>query len=186
MRFRAFLGLTLDAACVRELAMQADSWRLRDKKSEIRWSDPGNFHLTLAFLGDIEDGIADPLMAALCAEVETRAPFTLQAEELTYFPASSRPRVVLARVAHSEALDGLQRRVLAAVRAVGLETEKRRFMPHITLGRLRHRHTPWLRIPPTPLAAASPVHAVCLFRSDLDPRGARYRVLAEAGLSGDS
>ncbi len=186
MKFRAFVGLSLDESCVTKLARAAGSLQQFDKKAEVRWVDPENYHLTLAFLGDILDSDADRLMTALQAEVAAQKPFVVELSQVGYFPLGDRPRMVLAFCAGSDALSHLHRAVLRAVRRVGLRVEKHRFMPHVTLGRVRSRRTPWLDISPQPLCASTEVGELHLFRSDLDPKGARYRVVHTAGWSGDS
>ncbi len=183
LKFRAFVGLPVAGVCREHLARAADSLRYRDKKEEVRWTEPDNYHVTLAFLADIHVADADRLMTLLRAEVEACQTFTVAFSHLGYFPANARPHMVLAHLEQTPQLVALHQRVLRAVRDCGLHVEKRSFLPHVTLGRLRGRRSPWLEVPPEPLALALEVRCLHLYRSDRDHNGARYRVIHSAGLS---
>lgn len=186
MKFRAFVALPVAGEVQKRLAAAAGSLQGRDKKGEVRWTDPQNYHVTLAFLDDIHVADADGLMTLIQAEVADSSPFDADVSHVAYFPASARPRLVLAHLQESAAIMNLQRQVARAVRAAGLRLEKRRFVPHVTLGRLRGRRSPWLEIPPVPLTATLAVDRLHLYRSERDAGGARYQVVHTAGLSGDS
>ncbi len=186
MNFRAFVALPVPDACRDRLAGAAVALRGLDKKQEVRWTEPVSFHVTLAFLDDIHVTDADRLMTLLRAEVAGTPPFRSDFSHVGYFPANARPRLVLAHLAPDEALSALHNQVLRAVRAAGLQVERRAFMPHVTLGRLRGRRTPWLEIPPSPLHATLDACELHLYRSDRGAEGARYRIVQTAGLSGDS
>lgn len=186
MKIRAFLALPLDDATRGVLARRAEALRGLDKKGEIRWTPVENYHLTLAFLGDILHGDVPRLEQALAVQVRDQSGFVARARESSYFPFNARPRLVLALFAADEAILRLQRRVVAAVREAGMPVERRAFTPHVTLGRVRRRGTPWLHIEPEPLDAELPVDRVDLYRSDRDRDGSRYREVFSAGLSGDS
>ncbi len=186
MKIRAFLALPLDDTARDALAWRAEALRGLDKKGEIRWTPAENYHLTVAFLGDILHADVPRLEQAVAAQLADQAPFTAHARETSFFPFNARPRLVLALFAVDEAILRLHRRVIAAVRQAGMPVEKRAFTPHVTLGRVRRRGVPWLHLQPEPLDVGLPVDRVNLYRSDRDREGSRYRAVFSAGLSGDS
>lgn len=186
MKFRSFIAVPLDTGVRRDLQRVADGLRWRDKKSEIRWVPPENLHLTIAFIGAILQADAVRLESVLSRSLEGIDAFALELTDVSYFPFNAKPRLVAAMVSRSEALMKLHRRTQAALRELGLPVESRTFVPHVTLGRVRHRRTPWLRIEPQALCCTLAVRELSLMRSDLDEAGARYTPVWTAGLSASS
>lgn len=102
--------------------------------SGARWIDVENYHLTLRFLGDVDEETAQE--AALLLGKVRRAPFDVVIEALDAF-GGERPRALIARVTPSAALVELQAEHERLIRRTGLPAEKRKFTPHVTLARLR-------------------------------------------------
>jgi 2'-5' RNA ligase len=100
-----------------------------------RWVEPENYHITLRFIGDVDEAVAADLFEAL-AERRTRGPLPVSLEALGSF-GGRRPHAVFARARGDEALLDLQEEQERLVRRVGLAPETRRFSPHVTLARLR-------------------------------------------------
>ncbi|RXF69565.1 RNA 2',3'-cyclic phosphodiesterase [Hansschlegelia zhihuaiae] len=102
--------------------------------SGARWIDVENYHITLRFLGDIDEETAHE--AAYQLGTVRRAPFDVVIEGLDAF-GGERPRALIARVAPSPAIMELQAEHERLIRRTGLPAEKRKFTPHVTLARLR-------------------------------------------------
>ena len=100
-----------------------------------RWVRPENMHLTLRFIGDVENGIADDLDATLSAL--HAPPFELALSGVGHFGKAKAARILWTGVGPSGALDHLQSKIEAAITRAGLPLEQRRFTPHVTLARLR-------------------------------------------------
>jgi RNA 2',3'-cyclic 3'-phosphodiesterase len=99
-----------------------------------RWVRPENYHLSLRFIGEVENGVGDDVDAALGA---VAAPsFALDLHGVGVFGKTGKARLLWAGVAPNPALLQLQAKVEAAVARAGLAVETRRFAPHITLARL--------------------------------------------------
>ncbi len=99
-----------------------------------RWIDPENYHLTLRFIGDIDDRLAHEVASVL--DKVNRPSFELRFEGLSAF-GGRRPRAVVAAVQPVSPLVELQAELDRLIRRVGLEPEGRKFTPHVTLARLR-------------------------------------------------
>jgi 2'-5' RNA ligase len=108
--------------------------RLRGGLPGARWIDPENYHLTLRFIGDIDDGLARDI-AFMLGDVE-RPPFELRLEGLSSF-GGRKPRAVFAAAGASDPLHELQAEHERLMQRVGLAPEGRKFSPHVTLARLR-------------------------------------------------
>jgi RNA 2',3'-cyclic 3'-phosphodiesterase len=99
-----------------------------------RWVDTENYHLTLRFVGDIDDVAANSLVSTL-GEIHFDA-FQLSFCGLGSF-GGNKPRVVWAGLRSSEPLVRLQKMHERAARLAGLEPETRNYSPHVTLARLQ-------------------------------------------------
>jgi RNA 2',3'-cyclic 3'-phosphodiesterase len=108
---------------------------LRGGLPGARWIDPENFHLTLRFLGDIDARTADEAVAAL--DRIQRPAFRIALRGLGAF-GSKKPHSIYAGITPSPELDALQGDVDRALRRVGLAPDVRKFVPHVTLARLRN------------------------------------------------
>ena len=125
---RIFTGLEVPAAVGRELSM------LRGGLPGARWIDPENYHVTLRFIGDVDDVVAHEVASTL--GMVRRTELELRFDGLTSF-GGRRPRALVATVAPSPALMDLQAEHERLLRRIGLEPEARKYTPHVTLARLR-------------------------------------------------
>src|SRR5580704_7055536 len=100
-----------------------------------RWIDPGNFHLTLRFIGEVSEAVAADVDEALLRLKARR--FTLQLAGLGIF-GSEKLRTLWVGVERDPALLTLQGKIELALIRAGLPPEPRRFSPHVTLARLRY------------------------------------------------
>jgi 2'-5' RNA ligase len=125
---RLFTGIEIPPDVVQALSM------LRGGLPGARWIDPENYHLTLRFIGDVDDSIAHEAESML-GRVKRNA-FEVQVEGLLSF-GGRKPRAVVAAVKPQQALLELQAEHERLMQRVGLEPEGRKYTPHVTLARLR-------------------------------------------------
>lgn len=107
---------------------------LRGGLSGARWIDPENYHLTLRFIGDVENSTANEVHESL-ARIR-RAPFTLALSGLDVF-GGRKPHSIFAAVSASPPLAALQAEQDRMFQMIGLPPDGRRFTPHVTIARLR-------------------------------------------------
>ena len=100
-----------------------------------RWIDPENYHITLRFIGDVDHSLARDVFSLL-GEGRRREPVTVTIDGLASF-GGERPRAVFARAVPTNGLSDLQAEQERIVRRAGLPPERRKFVPHVTLARLR-------------------------------------------------
>ena len=122
---RLFVGIDLPPALKLRLSM------LCGGVPEARWVDPGNFHVTLRFIGEVDEGVASDIDAALLRLSAPR--FQLALAGVGQFGT----RMLWAGVEKSPPLLQLQSKVEGALQRAGLPPETRRFTPHVSLARLR-------------------------------------------------
>lgn len=170
---RLFVALALSVSVRERLAA------LQSGLEGARWVDPENFHLTLRFVGEVDEGAAEDVAAVLTG---LRAPaFSLGLLGIGHFEKRGRPSAVWAGVVPNPALDTLQKRVEAAVRRAGLPAESRKFTPHVTLSRFRGDVSGvavarWIEHVMPFGVEPFPVTEMTLFRSTLGHAGPTYNV----------
>ena len=125
---RLFTGVEIPSDIAQALGM------LRGGLRGARWITPENYHLTLRFIGDVDDMIAHEV-ASMLGRVK-RGAFELHLEGLTSF-GGRKPRAVVATVAPVQPLLDVQAEQERLMRRIGLEPEGRKYLPHVTLARLR-------------------------------------------------
>ena len=130
---RLFTALEIPAGVAFSLSL------LRGGLQGARWIDPENYHITLRFIGDIDEPTADSIAERL-AQVR-RPSFELQLEGLGAF-GSRKPHALFAGVKSVPALKELQAEQERIVQRIGIEPERRKFTPHVTLARLRGASEP--------------------------------------------
>ncbi|HZL29704.1 MAG TPA: RNA 2',3'-cyclic phosphodiesterase [Pseudolabrys sp.] len=125
---RLFTGIEIPSGIALALDM------LRGGLPGARWIDRENYHITLRFIGDVNDTAAHEA-AQVLGRIE-RSAFDLHFDGLTSFDGR-KPRAVVASVVPEQALLDLQVEQERLMRRIGLEPEARKYTPHVTLARLR-------------------------------------------------
>jgi 2'-5' RNA ligase len=163
---------------------------LRHRAPEIRWVRPEAIHLTFKFLGEVDATRRESIEAALRPAIEALTPFTLQAAGVGAFPEGGAPRIIWVGLAGDlDSASRLWEGIEAAMELCGFERERRPFTPHLTIGRIREGRRPgdWQTAVPAAVgttAGGFTLTECVLFRSHLDPGGARYEPLARFPLRG--
>lgn len=192
---RAFIAIELDDQ-LRE-ALRRLQRQLQDEPAArfVRWVAPQNIHLTLKFLGNIDENRVPEISGALTRSAQNVPPLILLARGLGCFPNTRRPNNIW--VGLTGALDlasQLTRQIEDECAAVGLPRDERGFTPHLTLGRIRREVSLGERAAVGELVKHEPqadlgeieVNAVHLIQSDLRPSGPIYTTLATIPLRGVS
>jgi len=181
---RAFIAVHFSKELIESLADLQDRLRSSPRFSGgIKWVKPGNIHLTLQFLGQVDGELIPILSEDLSGPFADIQPFEVTLAGTGAFPSPRRPRVVWAGFSSgTEQLVELQRVVCAVTGAQGFECEKRPFKPHVTLGRARNpKRVGDISGQTEPLAGqvwgSCQIDEVCLMASKLTPAGAVYSTL---------
>lgn len=128
---RLFFALMLPTSVRRALAA------LRPDLGHVRWVPESQLHLTLRFLGEVDEATVEPLLEAVGARRDGWPPLTLAVRGLGIFGPLERPRVLWAAVDPVGPVATLARSLDAAAVEVGLPAEDRPFAAHVTLARFR-------------------------------------------------
>lgn len=177
---RCFVAIEIPDAVT--AAITAASEPLRSQLEDVRWVKPHNLHLTLRFLGEIDDAMAKSTASELRRRIGGHERFTLALSGFGAFPSPRRPSVLWAGIEASDVLSRLQSDCEAAVGEAGAEPEKKSFRPHVTIGRVRRGKKTGdigeaLSDSSSGLGGVFPVDRVVLVRSTLAPSGSIYETL---------
>jgi 2'-5' RNA ligase len=161
--------------------------RLRALAPRARWVDAGSLHVTLAFLGDVDEERVPAFAEATRAAARRHPPVELRFAGGGVF-GGRRPRVLWGGVTGDlEALARAQRDLVEALAPLGYAGDEHAFSPHLTLARARDpRGDPAFEACVEALEAEdfglSRVEALVLYRSGLGPTGPRYTPIATGPL----
>ena len=143
--------------------------------SAARWQSDDQLHLTLRFIGEVDRHQAVDIQAALGA-VHHEA-FEVAVNGLGSFERRGRPEVIWAGVTPHEPLRALHKKVDQALARVGIDPDKRAYLPHITLARLNRSSGSVRGLMEESGGLSSPLFLVdsfVLYESELTPEGAVY------------
>ena len=157
----------------------------------VKWVDPGNIHLTLKFLGDIDADSPGKIMKALEEAASGITSFNIEVRGLGVFPNMNRIQVIWVGLhGELEKLGQLQKRIETSLKPLGFPPENRPFTPHLTLARVRDYARPDERQKLGQVISAAnfegkytiKVTAVNLMRSQLTREGPIYSKLGAVTL----
>jgi len=200
---RAFLAVELShelraqlATVQQELTRSIEPEMKRDRR--ISWAQPASIHLTIKFLGDMDEQVIDPLRAALEQAIGSRLAVKVPLERLGAFPRPQSPRVLWVgpsenweRGAEAKRVAEIHGAIEQACEGLRFLRETRPFSPHLTLARIKvgERQVGVALakggVLDRPLSLGSlAVESVVLMKSELKPTGSVYTKLWDVRLNG--
>jgi len=187
---RAFIAIELPQEIKDALArLQAD---LKKSEADVKWVKPGNIHLTLKFLGEIDQNSVLSVTGALQEACRKILPFTLALSSLGAFPKINFPRVIWIGVGEGDKeTKNLAKALEEELVKIGIPREDKAFSTHITIGRVRSAKNN--RILATQLQTFEDylsgktkevkISKITFFKSTLTPCGPLYEALQEIALA---
>ncbi len=171
---RLFTGLELPANVSLDLQI------MQGGIPGARWMEPSNYHLTIRFIGDIETGIARELASGL--ETLRFLPFQIRLKGVGLF-GGNKPHSLYAGVDESPALRRLHDQHERLCQTLGLPAEHRKFLPHVTLARLKEPEPRalqrWVEVHSLYSTQSFDVNGFALFSSRPLKGGGPYAIEAE-------
>jgi RNA 2',3'-cyclic 3'-phosphodiesterase len=153
----------------------------------VKWTDAGNMHLTLKFLGDIKPESINEIVSVLSDIIKEYRVFSFGLNGVGFFKSGEVPRVIFAKVTGEDILQKLAEEIDMRLSETGFEREMRPFSPHLTLARVKYLNNR--------SAFSGLIHEydnyyfqsvfvkeIILYRSILTSHGPHYKKLAVIGL----
>jgi 2'-5' RNA ligase len=151
-----------------------------------RWIPEDQLHLTLRFIGEVDGGLFQDIKELLASV--TAKPFTMRLKGVGHFPPRKHPQVLWVGIEPNESLLRLRGRIESTLVRGGFEPEGRKYMPHITLARLKNTHvakaSTFLETNSLFTTPLFPVEDFLLYSSRLTPKGAIHTIETEYPLTG--
>ncbi len=187
---RAFIAIPVPRPLVDALQRIQALLRTQLEGNAVRWTDPRQLHLTLRFLGDVDEGTLPDLAGSLKSACAGTTAFQLGLKGIGCFPDAGNPRVIWVGVnGELEKLRRLQERIEEAAQCFGNHLENRSFQAHLTIARVKafnretHRINETIKRTEASQLGQWQVEKIELIRSELMPHRSRYTVLAPFALS---
>jgi 2'-5' RNA ligase len=183
---RAFVALEIDPESARQLEAIAAELRSAPGAPRASWTPLDKMHVTLKFVPALPTVAIEILTTKLADRLSASPAPEIGPARLGAFPSTARASIVVAHLGDpSGGVAALALHAEEAAEELGLERERRRFRPHVTLART-HRPLdarPWLRLVRSDVPRLRATQ-ITLFRSDLGPKGSVYVPLARLPFTG--
>jgi 2'-5' RNA ligase len=148
-----------------------------------KWVSPDSLHITLSFLGDVEENRVKSIVHAVESRLVKLTPAEFDLHGIGTFPNERQPTVLWIGAHHgADRLKQIQSAVESALVPLGFSPERREFHPHVTLARINALRgvAPMMKIVTDHRKFGAPlgtIDSITLFQSELLPSGARYTAL---------
>lgn len=180
---RLFTGISLPDCYQQSLAEIKEKWNPLFM-SKLNWTKPGNWHLTLKFLGEVDEDIL-PEIKAYVQNINFKE-FRLKGAKAGFFGSKGQYRVMwLGLEKDVQPLINLAGNIDRDLNSLGFEREKRLFKGHLTLARVKKffKDDPWCNFSQSVNQIEWPefrVEQIMLWQSILTQKGPRYEIVANS------
>ncbi len=174
---RTFIAIEIPAEIKQKIVKFQESINI--KYFPVRWTKAQNMHITLKFIGEIEENLVDKINKELMTPPPLSEPFEISISGTGVFPNPQKPRVMWTGIRDGvNKLTDLSKKVENILLEYGISKEERNFKPHLTIGRFRGR----LKIednkkyfsPDLLNTGSFEVSEILFVKSILNPTGAEY------------
>ncbi len=186
---RAFIAIELPQK-IRDFLGRIQE-QLETSGADVKWVKPENIHLTLKFLGEIDDKKMSGVSEILDAVAKDKDSFQIRISSLGAFPSTNSPRVIWVGISRGDAeTKAIAKELEEKIAQIGIPKEDRPFSSHITIGRTRStlrreklvRGLQDLQDNAEKEDLTFNATKITLFKSTLTPKGPVYEVLHNASL----
>ena len=185
---RAFIAIELPHELKNILAGLQN--KLKTASADVKWVETQNIHLTLKFLGEVEDSLIPDINKVLEDTAGTNKHFPIRLSSLGAFPNIRSPRVIWAGIDKGDPeIKAIATRIEEKIAELGIAKEDKPFSSHITIGRVK---TPVNRDKLEKIisdlkegfreGSEFRISKITLFKSTLTPKGALYEAIKEVNL----
>lgn len=183
MTRRIFLAINLPPNIKQELAKITDKLKKENQRAPIKWVEPKNLHLTLHFLGSLDEKQIQKVNIAAESIFLKHSTFEMELGNIGCFPDARRPRVIFIKAKEG---GGEARRIQAELKSMlqksGFETDSRPWQSHITLGRVKAPFS-CRGLDNQILPLKFKIESIDLMESELTPNGPVYNIIKPYKLS---
>ena len=185
---RTFIAIELPQKIIGTLSALQN--QLKNTQADVKWVAPENIHLTLKFLGEVDEKKIEKIIQALEETAKDNQPFSIRLCALGAFPKINFPRVIWVGIdAGDEETKNIAFVLEEKLQKLGIPKEKRPFSSHITIGRVRSGINREKLVKELDILQGKGLlqenleflaTKITLFKSTLTPKGPIYEILKEA------
>lgn len=160
---------------------------LKQTRADVRWEQIEKLHTTLKFLGETGDATLPHLISLIDKIAKVTSPFFITYASLGCFPNRREPRILWVGAESDSTLDTLAQEIESSLEELGFEKEKRKFHPHVTIGRVKSQRgmRDLIRMMESTTFHSQPtrVSHIVLKKSELQSSGSIYTTVQEFPLT---
>jgi 2'-5' RNA ligase len=188
-KIRSFIAIAIDTGAKEKILCIIDN--LKKSNADVKWADENQLHLTLKFLGDIDEALIQKISATLSSISSNFQIFTLTFSEIGWFPNINNPRVIWLGIEKgTEPLIALNEILETELEKIGFKRDGRKFTPHLTLARIRTQKnitslTKLINDTNPQIQNEFKIDKLILYQSTLTPKRAIYTPIYEADFKPD-
>jgi RNA 2',3'-cyclic 3'-phosphodiesterase len=184
---RIFVAVDLSAEARQRVSEYINDLKREFSDVRVGWEKSEKLHLTLKFLGAIDERTLTELEQGVRKTAAARHSFKLRIKDTGVFPNKKRARILWLGIEfEDESLSELKESLEQETERIGFEREKRRFHPHLTIGRLREPQRSTQLVEKHLEKKYEPVEfgvsEIVIYESELQPTGSIYKVVSKSGL----
>ncbi|MEW5758448.1 MAG: RNA 2',3'-cyclic phosphodiesterase [Candidatus Omnitrophota bacterium] len=186
-KIRAFIAIELESK-VKDKISQIQNI-LQKTNADAKWVNPKNIHLTLKFLGYIDQEKSEKIKQVIDQTAENFQSFSIETSQIGIFPQKGTPRVIWIGIKKGkETLEKITSKIEEKIEKLGIKKENRPFQSHATIARIRSPKNKQIllteikRINEAIDTEIQTISAIALFRSTLSPSGPTYSLIHKAKL----
>ena len=182
-KFRGFIAIDVNAT-PNVLKFLKD---ITNSNADVKLVEPQNIHITLKFLGEVEEVNIDDIEQIIKDSVKEIEPFTIKLSGTGVFPNQNYIRVIWIGIKDAEIIETISRSIDERLSQLGFKREKRGFSAHLTIGRVKTAKNKQLLLKVIERYkdfefSTQEVNSIKLKKSDLTPKGPIYTTLREVKL----
>ncbi len=177
---RCFVAINLSSEIIQKIDRFVLGLKAKYKQEKISWVKPENYHITLDFLGDIDEGRVADVCQSVEKVVNEYKKFDINIEifKFTAFPSEKRPRVLVLESNPDEngCVYDIQKKIHCSLLKKGFKLDDKKWRIHITIGRIKNKvNINFLNFSFCPVVLK--ISEISVMESVLERQGARYTKL---------
>lgn len=173
---RTFISIEPDLSTKKGIKEFINKQKLNSNFANIRWVKPENFHITLAFLGNVPKNKIPMLQTEFKDVISLYSPFSINLSGIGGFPSCNNPKILWIGIEKNTDLINLKKDIDKKLRKLGFKFNKKPFFPHITIGRQKNMIF-GKTINDLEFKASFLVKKINLVKSELTKSGAVYTIV---------
>ena len=179
MKKRVFIAINLPSSIKEKIFLFIQSLKEKNSHLRIKWVEKENLHLTLHFLGYLEDKELSQVEKIVESSLSQTKPTRLRLEEIGGFPRLSSPRVIFLKTKEigEDSIHFLQKEIGQKLKKMGFFVDSRLWKAHITLGRNKTGRGQLSLIKNSLVGEEFEVQSIEIMESKLSPLGPKYKII---------